>query len=138
MANFTYKRITYKELKDGTYKDAYIPQDDKFHVTSQLTSYFRDALIACPGNKDDSKTFMHLFVDEEGREIARVFRFGTRIKAGDKVYEAESGCGFEVIEEYRKEGLGAELMIASVNNNEYDFIPSTCRRTECAPPRTSA
>ena len=122
MANFTYKRITYKELKDGTYKNAYIPQDDKFHVTSQLTSYFRDALIACPGNKDDSKTFMHLFVDEEGREIARVFRFGTRIKAGDKVYEADSGCGFEVIEEYRKEGLGAELMIASVNNNEYDFI----------------
>lgn len=122
MANFTYKRITYKELKDGTYKNAYIPQDDKFPVTTHITSSFRDALIACPGNKDDTKTFMHLYVDEEGKEVGRTIRFGTRIKAGDKVYEAGSGCGFEVIEEYRKEGVGADLIMISLNNNEYDFL----------------
>ena len=122
MTNFTYKRITYKELKDGTYKDAYIPQDDKFPVTSHLTPSFRDALIACPGNNDDSKTFMHLYVDEEGKEIGRVIRLGTRIKAGDKVYDAGTGCGFEVIEEYRKEGVGADLMMMSLYNDEYDFI----------------
>ena len=122
MTNFTYKRITYKELKDGTYKNAYISQDDKFPVTTHITSSFRDALIACPGNKDDSKTFMHLYVDEEGREVGRTIRFGTRIKVGDKVYEAGSGCGFEVIEEYRKEGVGADLIMISLNNDEYDFI----------------
>ena len=122
MANYTYKRITYKELKDGTYKNAYIPQDDKLPVTSHLTSSFRDAMIACPNNNDDSKTFMHLFVDEEGKEIGRDIRFGTRIKAGNRVYDAGSGCGFEVIEEYRKEGFGADLIIIAMQNNEYDIL----------------
>lgn len=122
MTKHTYKRITYQELKDGTYKNAFIPQDDKFPVTSHLTSSFRDALIACPNNDDDSRTFMNVFVDEEGKEIARDFRFGTRIKAGDRVYGAGTGCGFEVIEEYRKEGLGAELMLNSQKNKEYDFL----------------
>lgn len=121
MANYIYKRITYRELKDGTYKNAYIPQDDKLTVTSHVTSSFRDALIACPCNKDDSKTFMHLFVDEEGKEIGRTIRFGTRIKAGDRVYGAESGCGFEVIDECRKEGIGADLIMITLQNDEYDF-----------------
>lgn len=120
MTKFTYKFVTYRELKDGTYKDAYIPQDDKFPVTSRMTPCLRDALIACPGNKDDSKTFMKLCVDEEGKEIGRAFLFGTRIKGGDRVYDAASGGGFEVIEEYRKEGIGADLLLMS--RNEYDFV----------------
>lgn len=122
MANYTYKKITYKELKDGTYKNAYIPQDDKFPVTSHLTPSLREALIACPGNNDDSKTFMNLYVDEEGKEIGRTFGFGTRIKAGDNIYGARTGGGFEVIEEYRKEGIGADLFLISEYSNEYDFI----------------
>ena len=101
MTKFTYKKITYQELKDGTYKNAYIPQDDKFPVTSHLTSSFRDTLLACPCNNDDSKTFMNVFVDEEGKEIGRDFRFGTRIKAGDRIYDAGTGCGFEVVDIYR-------------------------------------
>lgn len=120
MTKLTYKFITYKELKDGTYKNAYIPQDSKFKVTSLLTNNLRDAMIACPGNNDDSKTFMKLCVDEENKEVGRTFCFGTRIKAGDKVYGAGTGCGFEVIEEYRKEGVGAELLLMS--RNEYDFV----------------
>lgn len=123
MTKLTYKRITYQELKDGTYKNAYIPQDDKLSVTSHLTSSFRDAMLACPCNKkDDSKTFMHLYVNEEGKEIGRTIRFGTRIKAGDKVYDAGSGCGFEVIEEYRNEGIGADLIMVTLQNDEYDFL----------------
>lgn len=122
MTTLTYKRITYQELRDGTYKNVYIPQDDKLSVTSHLTSSFREAMMACPCNNDDSKTFMHLYVDEEGKEVGRTIRFGTRIKAGDDVYEAGSGCGFEVIEEYRKDGIGADLIMITLQNNEYDFL----------------
>ena len=121
MTQFTYKTISYRELRDGTYKNAYIPQDSKFKVTSLLTDNLRNALIACPGNKDDSKTFMRVCVDEDNKEIGRTFGFGTRIKAGVKVYSAQTGCGFEVIEEYRKEGVGADLMLMSLYSNEYDF-----------------
>lgn len=121
MTNRTYKIITYGELKDGSYKNAYIPQDDKFSVTTHLTSHFRDAMIACPGNDDDSKTFMRVCVDEENKEIGRAFCFGTRIKAGNRFYRAGSGCGFEVLEEYRKEGVGADLILMGLQSNEYDF-----------------
>jgi hypothetical protein len=109
-------------LKDGTYKDAYIPQDDKFPVTSHLTSHLRDALIACPGNNDDSRSFMKLCVDEENKEIGRAFCFGTRIKAGDKVFAAGTGLGFEVIEEYRKEGVGADLLLMSRGEFEFGLV----------------
>lgn len=120
MPNLTYKFITYKELIDGTYKDAYIPQDDKFPVTSHLTPSLRNAMIACPGNNDESKTFMKVCVDEENKEIGRAFCFGTRIKAGGRVYGAGTGFGFEVIEEYRKEGVGADLLL--MTRNEFDFV----------------
>lgn len=120
MSNLTYKFITYKELKDGTYKDAYIPQDDKFHDTSHMTPFLREALMTCPGNDDDSKTFMKVCVDEDNKEVGRSFCFGTRIKAGDSLYGAGAGGGFEVMEEYRKEGVGADLMLMS--RNEYDFV----------------
>ncbi len=121
MTQFTYKTITYRELRDGSYKNAYIPQDSKFKVTSLLTDNLREALITCPGNDDDSKTFMRVCVDEENKEIGRTFGFGTRIKAGEKVFGAQTGCGFEVIEEYRKEGVGADLMMMSLYSDEYDF-----------------
>lgn len=122
MTKLTYKILTYKELKDGTYKNAYIPQDSKFNDTSHLTPGLRDALIACPGNQDDSKTFMKLCVDEENKEVGRSFCFGTRVKGGDSVYWASTGCGFEVLEEYRKEGVGADLMMMSQPGNEYEFV----------------
>jgi hypothetical protein len=121
MTQFTYKTITYRELKDGSYKNAYIPQESKFKVTSLLTENLRQALIACPGNMDDSKTFMRVCVDEENKEIGRTFGFGTRIKAGENIYAAQTGCGFEVVEEYRKEGVGADLMMMSLYSDEYDF-----------------
>lgn len=121
MAFFSSKIITYKELKDGSYINSYIPQDDKFPITSHMTSCLRDALMACPANTDDSKTFMYLFVDEYNKEIGRVYLFGTRIKDGDVVYGAQTGCGLEVIDEYRDTSVGADLMLFSPLNDEYDL-----------------
>lgn len=121
MAAFTSKIITYKELKDGSYKNAYVPQDEKFLVTGHLTSSFLEALIGWPDNNDDTKTFMFVFVDDSNKEIGRVFLFGTRIKGGNIIYDAQTGCGLEVIEEYRGESVGGELMLFSPYNKEYDF-----------------
>ena len=121
MTEIVSKRVTYQELRDGTYGNAYIPQDNKFPVTSHLTTCLRDALMACPGNDDDSKTFAYVFVDEERKEIGREYLFGTHIRCGESVYKAQSGCGLEVIEEYRGESVGAELMLFFSTNDEYDF-----------------
>ena len=46
MTEIVSKRVTYQELKDGTYRNAYIPQDNKFPVTSHLTTNLREALMA--------------------------------------------------------------------------------------------
>ena len=58
------RKISYKELRDGSYRDAYVPQDEKFEGVASMTSYLRDALGACPNNNDDSKTAMYLMLDE--------------------------------------------------------------------------
>ena len=121
MAFFSSKIITYKELKDGTYKSAYIPQDDKFPVTTHLTSGLRDALLDCPAHTDDSKTFMYVFVDDENKEIGRVFLHGTRIQCGNEEYLGQTGLALEVVKEYRDESVGAELMLYSPFNKEYDY-----------------
>lgn len=121
MATFSSKIISYRELKDGSYKNAYIPQDDKFPVTSHLTTCLRDALIACPANNDDAKAFMYVFVDDDKKEVGRVFLFGTHIRGKDVIYDAQSGLGLEVSEEYRGETVGAELMLYTSLNKEYDF-----------------
>ena len=38
------------------------------------------------------------------------------------MYDAGSGCGFEVIEGYRNEGIGADLIMVTLHNDEYDFL----------------
>lgn len=121
MAVFTSKIITYKELRDGSYKSAYIPQDEKFPVTSHLTPCLRDALIACPANNDNTKTSIYVFIGEDKKEIGRIYLFGTRIKGKNEIYDAQAGLGLEVIEEFRGESVGAELMLYITHNSEYDF-----------------
>jgi len=122
MIEIVSKRVTYQELKDGSYRNAYIPQDSKFPVTTYLTSGLRDALITCPDNNDDSKTSIYVFVDNGNKEIGRLYLYGTRFMGEDKVYEAQTGLGLEVIDEYRGESVGAELMLFLSSNKEYDYV----------------
>lgn len=110
------KHISYQELRNRTY-----PQyEDRYGIASYLSESAREALLACPGNLDDSKTAMVLMLDDNVI-IGRETRYGTRIKIGDEIKYAQSGGGLEIEESYRKEGLGADIMMENVMSKEYEL-----------------
>jgi GNAT superfamily N-acetyltransferase len=115
------KRISYKELRDGAYLDAYISQDEKFDGVASMTPFLREAMCNCPINNDDTKTAMYLMLDD-GKEVGRCYMYGTMIKAGDSTYEGQVFFGLEALEEYRGEGVGTSLLLFPLTNNEYDFV----------------
>ena len=121
MKSITPRKITYIELRDGSYKKTYIPQDEKFEGVSSMTSFLRDALIACPTNNDDTKTAMYLMLDD-GLEIGRCYMYGSRIKAGLETFDAQVFFGLEALEEYRNEGVGTSLLLYPLTNKEYDYV----------------
>ena len=114
--NITLKKISYQELKDSSY-----PQyEDKYGIASYLSESALKALSACPGNLDDKKTALVLMLDDNVI-IGRETRYGTRVMIGDEVKYAQSGGGLEVYETYRKDGLGAEIMLENVMSKEYEL-----------------
>lgn len=121
MSNITSIKITYKELRDGTYKNAYISQDEKFDGVASMTPFLREALVACPYNNDDTKTAMYLMLDE-GKEVGRCYMYGVKLKASEKTYDAQVFYGLEALEKYRNEGVGTSLILYPLTNKEYDFV----------------
>jgi len=114
--NITLKKISYKELRDRSY-----PQyEDRYGIASYLSESAREALLACPGNLDDTKTAMVLMLDDNVI-IGRETRYGTRLMIGDEMKYAQSGGGLEVYETYRDEGLGADIMMENVMSKEYEL-----------------
>lgn len=114
-------KISYKELRDGSYKDAYISQDEKFDGVASMTSFLRDALCACPCNNDDTKTAMYLMIDE-GKEVGRCYMYGVKLKTGDDICEGQVFFGLEALEEYRNAGVGTSLLMYPLANKEYDYV----------------
>ena len=109
-------KISYQELRDRSY-----PQyEDKYEIASYLSESAREALLACPGNLDDSKTALVLMLDGNVI-IGRETRYGTRIMIGAEMKYAQSGGGLEIEESYRKEGLGVDIMMENVMSKEYEL-----------------
>ncbi len=114
--SITLKKISYKELQDRSF-----PQfEDRYGIATYLSESARDALLACPGNQDDSKTAMVIMLDDDVI-IGRETRYGTRVMIGNEMKYAQSGGGLEVYESYRKDGLGAEIMLDNVLSKEYEL-----------------
>lgn len=114
--SITLYKITYRELRNRSYTQF----EDRYGIASYLSESAREALLACPGNLDDSKTAMVLMLDGNVI-IGRETRYGTRIKIGDEIKYAQSGGGLEIEESYRKEGLGADIMMENVMSKEYEL-----------------
>ena len=116
MSELSSQFITYQELRSGNYHVG----NDKFGIASYMTQIRKDALLSCPNNIDDSKTAMLLLKDEDV-VVGRTMLFGTKVKMDDKIFYAQSGSALEVEKQYRSQGAGAELILYSLRNKEYDF-----------------
>lgn len=115
MLQRTSQIISYEELRKGSY----VVEKDGFGIAAYMTETRRNAFLACPNNTDDSKTAMYL-MKVDGNVVGRTMLFATRIKFDDEIVEGQCGSALYVQKEYRNE-IGAEVMMYSLMNKEFDF-----------------
>ena len=77
MSDLTLEKISYKELRDKSFEF----RDDKYGILSYLTENAKEALLACPGNLDDSKTALVIMLDGDVITSGKIALFGTPIMA---------------------------------------------------------
>ena len=98
---FQEKLVSYEEVKSGKIEGGgYAKMEDARKA----------AFLANPNLADYSQSMMALLM-ADGKAVARIMLFDTRIKTGEGVFAAGSGSSLHVSKEYRKYNLGADLMM---------------------------
>lgn len=109
----TLETISYEKLKEGLTFD-----NDKYSVLSYQYKTRREALLANPFLDDYSMDYM-LIGTADGIIIGRDTRFPIKFKVDDNILDAFSGTSFFVMEEYRKDPIGAEMFLYKLRNKSY-------------------
>ena len=113
--------ITYKQLVTGNYQIG----NDLYGIASYVLTPSRIAAVKnCPFNISDNAC-AYFFVNVDGIVAARVQLFGTQFYVDGKVNPSGSGSSWETAECFRHQALGAEVMLFTSTNDEYEtFIAS--------------
>lgn len=113
MSEIFLKKITYKDLR----KKSYEAFDDRYGIAAFITDSVRKTFLEYPGYQDDSDTVAFFLLDGD-IVIGRVMKFATKLKIGEDIVWANSGCAMEVCEPYRKSGAGV-MLITGDNGKKY-------------------
>ncbi len=100
---FTSREITYGELRKGLHFE-----NDKYGIALYQYETRRKTFLENPCAGADDDVFMYI-VEADGVPIGRTSFFDTRLKVGDEIVPLHSGSGLEVVEEFRKYGIGGEI-----------------------------
>lgn len=121
MSKISNQIITYQQLITGDYQVG----DDPYGIASYVLTPSRIAAIkSCPFNTSED-TCAYYFVNVDGAVAARAQLFGTQFYVEGKVIPSGSGSSLETAEHFRHQALGAEVMLFTSTNDEYEtFIAS--------------
>lgn len=135
MSEALLKKISHSQLLDNSWQS----DDDRYGIAAFVDTNVRQTFLKNPNNIDASKTAVLLVVDN-GVVVGRSLLYGTRIKRGDDVIDAQSFGSIEVHESQRGKGLGTKIARYSLDNNEYpvflcsllsDACDSIMRKSDC-------
>jgi len=115
--NNHFREISYQEIKDLSY----VIDDDRYGIASYYTEVRRKAFLANPNLKDYSQCALYLAYADDV-VVGRLMPFTTKVKLGNKIFEALTGSALEVEETYKKYVFGIDLMLWQLRNNDYDFV----------------
>ena len=108
---------TYKDLKEGID----LGKDDYGIAASKCRFPLQQAFSNNPYLDDDSVPFAYIGrVDGNAGGIAMWFPI--KLKVGDYIINATSGSTLEVYEEYRKYGIGADIMMYPLLTPGFNFL----------------
>lgn len=113
----TSQLFTYKDLKEGID----LGRDDHGIAMSKCRLPLQKAFANNPNLIDDSFPFAYIGrVDEIAGGIA--MWFPVKLKVGDEQISATSGSTLEVYEDYRKYGLGVDIMMYPILTPGFNFL----------------
>lgn len=110
--------ITYRQIRDNSY----VVGNDKYGMAEYvLNDERRKACLSNPFNlSDDNPAFYFI---KEGEDVVGRFQFlSSRMKMGDEILPCGTGSALEVVEKYRKLGVGADIMTYFTFNSGYDLF----------------
>lgn len=106
MPDVKIKPLTYADVKERKYLDF----DDRYNIlSSYFTKHTLDTLFACPGNTDSSRTAIVLALCDNV-VVGKTVTLGTFFKRDRSIVPAETHGDFEIREEFRKYGIGANML----------------------------
>lgn len=135
MSEAILKKITYGQLVE----DTWLTDDDRYGIASFVDANVRETFSQNPNNTDASKTAVLLIVND-GIVVGRSLLYGTKIKTGDDIIDAQSFGSIEVHESQRGKGMGTKIANYSLENDEYpiflcsllsDACDSIMRKSDC-------
>lgn len=116
MSELTLHKISYKDLREFKYKSF----DDPYGIVAFMTDHLRETLLACPNNKDETKTALYIMTDGNVA-VGRLLEFETKIVVDGKIVPTQTGSSLFVEESYRPKGVGVDLLMAKKLSKDYDL-----------------
>ena len=80
-------------------------ENDKYGITTYELESRRKAFLSNPSGWEEDDPYLYIAFDGNV-PIGRTMFFRSRLKAGDVIIPIYSGSAFDVVESYRKEGVG--------------------------------
>lgn len=110
--------ITYKQVKDNQIDVG----NDKYGLAHYvLVDERKKVCLSNPFNLNDKNPAFYFIKD--GDDVVGRFQFlSSRMKMGDEILPCGTGSALEVVEHYRKLGVGADIMTYFSFNSGYDLF----------------
>lgn len=114
MSEVVIKLISYEQLSHGDW----LTDNDCYGLAAFVDENISQTFLNSPFNTKPEKTAIMLAVDS-GDIVGRHLLYGTQIKAGDQIIEAQSSGSTEVDSSQRGKGIGSKINRYTLTNDEY-------------------
>ncbi len=114
MSEVDIKLISYDKLSQGNW----LTDNDRYGLAAFVDDNVSRTFLNSPFNRQPEKTAIMLAVDR-GDVVGRHLLYGTQIKAGDQVINAQSSGSTEVDSSQRGKGIGSKINRYTLTNDEY-------------------
>lgn len=126
MTEIAIKHITYGRLKEG----GWLTDNDRYGLAAFVDENVRKTFLDSPFNDNPDKTAIMLAVD--GSDIVgRHLLYGTKIKNGESIIDAQSSGSTEVDISQRGKGIGSKINKYTLNNDEYPIYVCSLLSPAC-------
>lgn len=114
MSEIDIKLISYGQLSQGDW----LTDNDRYSLAAFVDENVSQIFLNSPFNRKPEKTAIMLAVDR-GDIVGRHLLYGTQIKAGNQIINAQSSGSTEVDSSQRGKGIGSKINKYTLTNDEY-------------------